>query len=466
LRYLNKAGLGFFGFESNESIQGLHAYDLHPAFMKELLYDGIIPLVRKNGSWRGENWIENRAGNRIPVSQVITYHPDLNENYAFSTIMRDISDTKLKEQELKKSHEMYQNLAEASQDMILIIDSQYCIQYINQTGSKMIGTTSEEVVGKSCFSVPGMPVRESDISLIDSILASTKPKYIEAQVLFPVGSRWMGTWLVPIQDDQCDYSSILAICRDITHLKQTEEQLSYSLSRERELGELKSRFISLVSHEFRTPLATILSSVELLETYGIHWGNEKRTHHTQRIKNTVQSLDKLLDDILLIGRKDVGILPFRPIEINPIEVCTQIIQDMILTDHRKHQIRFSVTGTCESALMDPNLLRHILVNLLSNAVKFSYLEGKIDVTLECLPKELKIAIKDEGIGIPAEDLDQLYEPFNRGRNATNIPGSGLGLTIVKNSIDLCGGTIDIESKQYEGTTIRFTIPFAEKAFSE
>jgi signal transduction histidine kinase len=115
--------------------------------------------------------------------------------------------------------------------------------------------------------------------------------------------------------------------------------------------------------------------------------------------------------------------------------------------------------------MDPGLIRHILINLLSNAEKFSYIEGEIDVIMECLPDKLKFTISDQGIGIPPDDLDKLFDAFNRGKNAKNIPGTGLGLTIVKNAIDICHGTIEIESKQYEGTTVRFTIPLDGKVDS-
>ena len=135
---------------------------------------------------------------------------------------------------------------------------------------------------------------------------------------------------------------------------------------------------------------------------------------------------------------------------------------MVLTDHHRHQIQFSVTGSCESAYMDPELLRQILVNLLSNAIKFSQPTGKIDVQLDCLPDHLEFIIMDEGIGIPEEDMHGLFDPFNRAINAMSIPGSGLGLTIVKNALELCRGTIDIESKLYEGTKVHFMIPFSAK----
>ncbi len=462
LRYMNRAGLNFFGYKSSDEITGIFAHELHNPEIKERLYSQIIPEVRQKGYWNGENSLQNRAGVRIPVSQHISHHPENDPNFAFASIMRDISESKEKELAIKKSREMYQTLAEAAQDMIIIVDRENVIQYINRYGVAMVGMNADQIIGRPQQEVFGIQAEQAEGDSIQDVLLTGQPKYVEEVFHLKSGDSWMGSWLVPLMDDHNEYATVMAICRDISYEKEAEAQLSVALSREKELGDLKSRFISMASHEFRTPLSTIFSSAEILETYGEHWSAQKRLHHIDRIKGSVQQMDRLLEEILMIGRIEAGKIPIHPIAINPIEVCTNLIQDMVLTDHRRHQIQFSVTGSCESAYLDPELLRQILVNLLSNAIKFSQPSGKIDVHLNCHPDRLEFEIKDEGMGIPAEDMGGLFDPFNRAINAMSIPGSGLGLTIVKNALELCQGTIDIQSKLREGTKVHFMIPFFDK----
>ena len=318
LRYMNKAGLNFFGYKSSEEITGVFAHELHNPEMKDMLYSKIIPKVREKGYWNGENILQNSAGIRIPVSQHISYHPENDPNFAFASIMRDMSESKLKEQALKKSREMYQTLAEAAQDMIVIVDQADVIQYINQYGVTMVGLNTGQIIGRPQHEVFGIKTDVSELDSIREVLSTGQPKYVEEIFHLNSGECWMGSWLVPLMDDQNEYATVMAICRDITYEKEVEAQLSVALTREKELGDLKSRFISMASHEFRTPLSTILSSAEILEAYGEHWTVQKKLQHIERIKRSVQQMDRLLEEILMIGRIDAGKVPINPIAINPI----------------------------------------------------------------------------------------------------------------------------------------------------
>jgi len=242
-----------------------------------------------------------------------------------------------------------------------------------------------------------------------------------------------------------------------------EAEIRKALEKEKELNELKSRFISMVSHEFRTPMATILFSAGLLETYSAKWSEEKKQVHINRIQSAVQHMTNLLNDVLLIGKAEAGKLEFNPHPINLESFCQELLEDVKLTDKNQHQIIFTSEGVGESAKMDEKLLRHILSNLLSNAVKYSPANTTINFHLQCPDKAAIFKIQDAGIGIPPEDLTHLFEPFHRATNVGTIQGTGLGLAIVKRSVDLHGGEITVQSEVGVGTIFIVKLPLSVPA---
>lgn len=250
---------------------------------------------------------------------------------------------------------------------------------------------------------------------------------------------------------------VMAIVRDITERKRAETEIRHALAREKELNELKSRFVTMASHEFRTPLTTILSSAELLEDYSFQWAEEKKRHHFQRIITSVKHMTGLLDDVLLIGKADAGRLAFNPSPLDLVEFCRALVEEMQITT-TAHQILFRTQGDCANACMDKKLLRQILANLLSNAIKYSPNGGNVDFELACQEGAAIFRIKDQGIGIPAGDRHQLFHSFHRASNVGNISGTGLGLAIVKKSVDLHGGQIYVNSEVGVGTIFMVKMP--------
>jgi PAS domain S-box-containing protein len=241
-------------------------------------------------------------------------------------------------------------------------------------------------------------------------------------------------------------------------LRQAHEEVSRALEKEKELGELKSRFISTTSHEFRTPLSTILSSSELLEHYSATWPENRRLQHLHRIQIAVGSMVQLLDDVLIIGRADAGRLEFKPATLDVVQFCHDLVEEMQLGIGAHHVITFSHQGECAEGYMDEKLLRQILSNLLSNAIKYSRQGSAVRLELVCQEGKATFRVRDEGIGIPLEDQPRLFESFHRAGNVGSIPGTGLGLTIVKKSVDLHSGTIAVDSRVGEGTTFVVTLP--------
>ena len=251
----------------------------------------------------------------------------------------------------------------------------------------------------------------------------------------------------------------LAVLRDITERKQTEE-FRRALAAEQELRRVQLRFFSMVSHEFRTPLSTILGSAQLLKSYTPAWTEEKKLRNLSRIETAAKNMTQLLDDLLTINRAETGRIEFVPIPIELNDFCQRLLQEMRAYTTHLHTLAFSNQSETEWAFMDEKLLRYILFNLLSNAIKYSPKGGDIHLVLICSQKEAIFQIQDAGIGIPLEDQTHLFELFHRGKNIANIPGTGLGLSVVKQCLDLQGGQISIDSQVGVGTTVTVKITLA------
>lgn len=247
---------------------------------------------------------------------------------------------------------------------------------------------------------------------------------------------------------------------DISERKRAEEETRVALERERELNDMKTRFVSMTSHEFRTPLATILSSVELIEQYSDRLPAAERAEILGSVKIAVKRMTSMLEHVLFIGKADSGNLPFAPAQLDLRDLCQRIVDEMRASLQTPHVLHFGATGTFEDCLIDERLLRHIVTNLLSNAVKYSPKGGEVRFTLARSGRDAVITVSDEGIGIPEADLPRLFESFHRGSNVTNIQGTGLGLAIVKKSVDQHGGRITVESRQGKGTRFMVTLPVA------
>ncbi|OKH22162.1 serine/threonine protein kinase [Hydrococcus rivularis NIES-593] len=244
--------------------------------------------------------------------------------------------------------------------------------------------------------------------------------------------------------------------------ERTAQQMRKVLEKEKELNELKSRFVSMTSHEFRTPLATIMGYVELFKYYSHNWSEEKKQDYLDRIQSAVRHMTNLLDDVLLFNKAEAKKLELNPSLLNLQQFCRTLAEEIQLGVKTQQTIAFSCQGNCTEAYMDEKLLGHILGNLLSNAIKYSPAGSTVEFRLTCQEGEATFQIQDRGIGIPEEDQPRLFEPFHRAKNASKISGTGLGLAIVKKSVDLHGGKIAVNSKVGIGTTFTVTIPLTQK----
>jgi signal transduction histidine kinase len=239
-------------------------------------------------------------------------------------------------------------------------------------------------------------------------------------------------------------------------LEESKSELEIALNKEKELSDLKTRFVSMASHEFRTPLSTILSSASLVAKYKQSEEQDKRDKHIQRIRSAVNNLTDILNEFLSIGRIEEGKVQANFSSFN-VKEHIQLVCNEMTTILKKGQ-RFSYIHTGDPKVyLDLSLLRNVMINLLSNAIKFSPENAVINVSSQVDEKTIIIAVSDNGLGIPEDDKKHLFERFFRANNVTNIQGTGLGLHIVSKYVELMHGTIEVDSELEKGTT--FTIQF-------
>lgn len=246
-------------------------------------------------------------------------------------------------------------------------------------------------------------------------------------------------------------------------LREVEQLLRQALAAEKELNELKTNFVSMVSHEFRTPLGVIMVSAEVLQRYFNRLTPEQRADHLASIITSVRRMSGMMEDVLLLSRVEAGAITFSPTEVNLSVLCGRIVDEVKSATSAMCPIEIAFSPKVPRvANGDTKLLHHIISNLLSNAIKYS---GQRPVTLqwERAGREAVIAVCDQGIGIPAADQERLFQSFHRGRNVGQVNGTGLGLVIVKRCCDVHGGSITFHSEEGRGTTFTVRLPMFETA---
>lgn len=248
-------------------------------------------------------------------------------------------------------------------------------------------------------------------------------------------------------------------------LAETNERLLTALEKEQEVGRLKSSFVSLVSHEFRTPLGIILSSSEILNLYLDSLDQEERHEHLGAIKGAVLRMSALMEDVLFFSRIEADKLECIPGPFDLAELCQHLRDEICSATSHRCPIEWRAENDLSDARGDKELVRHILSNLLSNAVKYSPEGSPVPFSARREGSNAWFEVKDQGIGIPADTLPHLFTPFFRGSNVTHRVGTGLGRTIVKRCVDLHGGEIQVESTEGVGTTMRVRLPLFPTASS-
>jgi signal transduction histidine kinase len=438
----------------------------------------------------------------------------LEANYLKTTIEMAIYRHQL-EQELKQSQQWFATTLHSIGEAVIATDARGIIRFINPVAESITGWTRSQALEKDVSDVfrivnPSAhlpyPEAPSELTLgvgeVEEIFAENldgnSPDDLGwttscDRLLIAKNGRQIPIedTVAPINDENNKIIGAVYVFRDISARQQTEAlekerirleteikerslaeaEIRRSLELEKELSELKSRLITTISHEFRTPMSVILSSSELLQVYGDGWQEGKKQTHFNRIETAIEYMTALVEDIMLVGEAQSGKLRFNPTPVELVGFCTQLIEEMNSTKSDRHHIQWICDRQAIAVILDPKLLRQILKNLLSNAIKYSPNGGEIKLELTCnlsnppslptqnAPSLLAIfRIQDPGIGIPKAEAQHLFESFQRATNVGTIRGTGLGLSIVQKCVQLHGGQVELESELGIGTTVTVKLP--------
>jgi PAS domain S-box-containing protein len=307
--------------------------------------------------------------------------------------------------------------------------------------------------------------RESELFVIAFIVDITHRKQIEQNILsqqkelekMTNDMRRLNTQLEAKVEERT-----VILKEALQKLEISQQELSEALDKEKHLSEIKGRFVSMASHEFRTPLSTVLSSASLISKYTTTDDQDKRNRHIEKIKNSVKHLNDILEDFLSLGKLNEGKVDAQCTEFDMKAFLEDIIDEMKGHLKKGQQLSYEHEGDV-MIWSDHKLLKNIIINLVSNAIKFSAEDKPVEVRSSVTNKKLHFTVRDSGIGIPEQDLEHLFSSFYRGKNVTNIQGTGLGLHIVKRYLELLGGTIEVDSEIDRGTLFSIIIPITQQS---
>ncbi|MGI2908076.1 scytonemin biosynthesis sensor histidine kinase [Tolypothrix sp. VBCCA 56010] len=378
----------------------------------------------------------------------------------------DVTESKRTEERLRLNEARFRTLAETTEAGIFLIQGKH-LCYVNPATEILTGYTFKELL--TDFDLDKL-ILSKKLRQVNNQDSAALGEYQEMQILTKNGTqRWLAC-TTALLDGMFDFAGkpvelITAI--DITDYKQAEFELCQALEQTKRLSEQKERFVSMLCHQFRTPLNIVSFSADLLKRHIHKWTEEKKSSYFDLIQDGIKQISQLLDDILLFGKAEAAKLQYQPTEINLNQFCGDIVSQVQLANSNQQSINFVSPDNCTTAYFDSKMLQHILSNLLSNAIKYSPADNSVTLKLDCSEDEnIIFQIQDGGIGIPVKDRQQIFEPFYRGGNIDSIPGTGLGLAIVKTLVDLHGGEIAVESQVGTGTTFTVTLPSVKQLKSD
>jgi PAS domain S-box-containing protein len=514
---VNNAASELFGYHIDELI-GRNINMLMPGKYSEK-HDGYLKNYHKTGEKKiigiGREVEGKRKNNTVFPCYLSISEVRLTNTVLYTGIVHDLTEQKQNERELISAKEKIEMYFDVANTINVVLDRQTKIINLNQKGLSFVGLKHEEVITQYWFNLILPPdetaplqlalveMMSGNIPLLDSFETTAinvdgeVKQYAWKNSLLTesngdvVGLICSGIDISDVRDAEQRILSMNAelekrvsrrteeLAAAINQLLNINKKLEFEIQerksaenallekekalrkayeREKELNHLKSRFVSMASHEFRTPLSAILSSAELIEAYNDGGLDQKREKHIVRIRSAVNNLTSILNDFLSLSKLEEGKVLSHPVEFMFNDFCNDLLDD-ILPILKPGQKVISPTDNLKTVLfLDHKLLKNILLNLFSNAIKYSEQGKSIYFEFSMDEKSLYFSIRDEGIGIPSEEQEHLFTRFFRAHNVENIQGTGLGLTIVKRYLELMDGSIHFESHLGVGTIFKISLP--------
>ncbi|MEB3120495.1 MAG: PAS domain S-box protein [Snowella sp.] len=363
-------------------------------------------------------------------------------------------------QAVRESEARYRNLLDQASDAILIADMEGNLVETNQKAIQLLGYSRNEIVQLKFAEIYSPEEIFVAQAAFQEIITHGHGKILDT-LMIGKNNRIIPTDITGSLIEYSETRYIQIIVRDISDRKKAELEIQNALIKERELNELKTQFIDVASHEFRTPLTVILGNTEFIIKYYQKLSEEKRFDNLNKVLKSALRLKEMIEDVLVLSRLTSDKITLELQSLNIESFCHEVVEDVLSNSENKNQIMISLVdefGLGKQINGDPKILYHILSNLLNNAVKYSKENSPIECVIELSQSEIIFKISDRGIGIPQKDLVNICESFHRASNVENIPGTGLGLNIVKRYIELHRGTLEIESEVNLGSTFTVRLP--------
>ncbi len=466
---VNSATLRILGFDSPTAILGKHPKDSSPPFQpngerSEVAARRYIAQCMEEGNARFE-WIGlNARGEPVPLEVLLT-RVELGGRRVIQAVINDISERKKAETELRESELRFResearfSTAFRACPVLMTIATLPDARFVevNDAFIQALGLERAEIIGRNSLELNLWANEDERAKFFERLKRERSLRNVEGQARGRDGTVHM----MQISADIIEINRephLLTFALDITERKRAEAELQKALIKERELSQLKTDFVSLVSHEFRTPLEIIMSSTDNLQRYHDRLPAEKREQLLRTIHKSVRRMAGMMEEVLVLGRLETDRMTFKPAPLDVQTFCQRVCDEIESATAKRCPIRLHTDRTGAPAFGDENVLRHIFTNLLSNAVKYSPPGQSVDFVVQREGHDAICLVQDRGCGIPEADQRRLFQAFHRAGNVRQIPGTGLGLLIVKRCVELHGGQIRFESAEGKGTTFTVKLP--------
>ena len=448
------------GYEEDELGTSLDEWSsrLHPDDAPQALAHVDAYFENPTSNFEAEFRLRHRDGSYRSILVLASMLFDENGK-AVRMIGLHVDNTERKQAEaaLRASEAQLQAVVASTPIILLGIDQDGRITLLQGQGFNTLGINPNQLIGLSLLDVPEDGEESAlRMSVRDDFTRALTGEEVDSTAV--LSGITFAVHYTPLRSRGGEIIGAIGVATDVTQRLEAE-RLRVELEKEQEIVALRERFITIASHDFRTPLTVIKMAANMLETYFDRMPAERRSVKLQQINVQVDRMTNLLNNALTVSKANAGKTEFSP-EMVDLEVfCRGLWTDVTAETNKKHQLEFHYELDTKSVMLDPKLMYRALANLLGNAIKYTPQQGSVSFTVAHEDDQITFRVSDNGIGIPEEDMKRLFEPFFRGKNTGGIDGTGLGLSIVSSFVEVHGGRIAVESEEGKGTTFIVAIPF-------